>query len=59
MKKLLLVALFFTFGQELFAQEGTRVGVSFGPTFNSAVGEVGGRKSDGENGVGTRIAINL
>jgi hypothetical protein len=58
MKKILLVALFFTFGQQLFAQEGTMIGVSFGPIFNSATPEVNGRKQDGENGVGTRIAIN-
>jgi hypothetical protein len=58
MKKLLFVALFFTFGQQLFAQEGTKIGVSFGTAFTSYTEEVAGKQGDGQNGTGTRIAIN-
>lgn len=58
MKKILLIALFFIFGQQLFAQEGSRVGVSFGTAFTSYSEEVNGNRGDGQGGLGTRIALN-
>ena len=60
-KRLLVLALLLLTGGYAFAQEGTRVGLSFGTTFNSTNTEVDGTKVDeaSQNGVGIRFALDV
>lgn len=60
MKKLMTLCLMMMLSAGVFAQEGLKVGISFGPTFNSAKTQIDGQSSDDlkSSGTGYRLALN-